>query len=383
MLRFLLALSFILASTAHAAIIYVPQDVRTIQGGIDRARNGDLVKVAAGTYRERIDFKGKAIRLLGSGTEETVLDASSVQSFANGGVVTFETGESAASILDGFTLLGGRAHYEGGGVYCLGSSPTIRNCTITHCSVGRNLSGGGGISCFDAAPTITKCRIIDNSSSDVGGGIYCDEGSNPSLAKCVIAYNDARNAGGGIFSTKSSTELTNSIIKGNSTELYGGGIYCHFKSSLALTNCTISDNSAYRGGGLIMGYASTARVTNCTITENSAQSFDGVQVDSGSDGVLYGSIVWGNDGEDLGGDGEAAVAFSNIGGGHVGQGNISANPKFGFYRGFEFVLLPGSPCIDASSGEIRDGISWPYWYPNTQRSDMGAYGGPGAAGWLP
>ena len=39
--------------------------------------------------------------------------------------------------------------------------------------------------------------------------------------------------------------------------------------------------------------------------------------------------------------------------------------------------------IDAGSRLIRDGVDWPQWYHNGSRSDMGAYGGPGNAAWLP
>jgi hypothetical protein len=67
--------------------------------------------------------------------------------------------------------------------------------------------------------------------------------------------------------------------------------------------------------------------------------------------------------------------------------HIDADPIFRSYRRFDFLLAPGSPCIDTGDPSIEDGISdshprWPRWYPNGTRSDMGAYGGPGNAGWI-
>jgi hypothetical protein len=65
-----------------------------------------------------------------------------------------------------------------------------------------------------------------------------------------------------------------------------------------------------------------------------------------------------------------------------GDGMIDADPLFVSYHGFDFLLRKGSPCIDAGDPDIEDGRSWPIWYNNGLRSDMGAYGGPGNVGWL-
>ncbi len=42
-------------------IIYVPDSVSTIQGGINAASSGDTVLVMEGTYVENINFDGKDI----------------------------------------------------------------------------------------------------------------------------------------------------------------------------------------------------------------------------------------------------------------------------------------------------------------------------------
>jgi hypothetical protein len=52
----------------------VPQDYATIQAAVDKARYGDTVRVAPGTYQETVKLKS-GIRLLGSGAAWTVLDA--------------------------------------------------------------------------------------------------------------------------------------------------------------------------------------------------------------------------------------------------------------------------------------------------------------------
>ena len=103
-----------------AKTINVPADQPTIQAGINSANNGDTVLVARGTYKENIDFKGKAITVASSnGPAKTVIDGGNI-----GTVVTFQTSEGPSSKLSGFTIRHGSTSF-GAGVYLLGTSPTI------------------------------------------------------------------------------------------------------------------------------------------------------------------------------------------------------------------------------------------------------------------
>jgi parallel beta-helix repeat protein len=91
-------------------------------------------------------------------------------------VVIFENGESDASVLEGFTLTGGKGCPGagpspfvpyGGGVFCKGnSSPTLSGCTIT----GNSAAQGGGVWGWDnSSPTLTNCTISGNVASSGGG----------------------------------------------------------------------------------------------------------------------------------------------------------------------------------------------------------------------
>ena len=69
----LLAALSTFAPAAAAATISVPKDAATIQGALDAAAPGDTVKVAAGTYFERLVLSTPSVRLIGS--KRTVVDA--------------------------------------------------------------------------------------------------------------------------------------------------------------------------------------------------------------------------------------------------------------------------------------------------------------------
>jgi len=134
---------FFIMGSSQAVDWYVPDNFPAIQDAINAASDGDTITVRAGTYDEMIDFLGKAIHLKSeSGAEATVIGGNQPES-----VVSFITGEGPDSILDGFTVTGGRgtfvqyhqylvSGYVGGGIYCWSSSPTITNNIITDNHVG-------------------------------------------------------------------------------------------------------------------------------------------------------------------------------------------------------------------------------------------------------
>lgn len=90
-------------------IIYVPGDAPTIQAGIDRARDGDLVLVAPGVYHENIQLAGKTITLASqyhttqnpNFIDQTIIDGS------GGAVITVKSSVGPDTKIIGFTIRNG------------------------------------------------------------------------------------------------------------------------------------------------------------------------------------------------------------------------------------------------------------------------------------
>lgn len=304
---------------------------------------------------------------------------------------------------------------EGGGIYCAASSPTIQDCTIhgnsafrygggiccddsapliSHCTIARNQAGrGSGIYFSRSAPQIEHCSIVENEGGWGGGGICIGRGSTGRISNCTIAGNllGREGDGGGIACGDASTLIAHCLIINNEGGLEGGG-FSFAESKARVINCVIVGNHAGSGGGVFsFGAGGAERIINCTFSENSASQGGGLYAKYQTRPQFVNSILWENTPDEIK-ISNSLPAFPqfnhcDIQGGHTGEGNIDGDPLFHSRFGFEFLLAPSSPCVDAGHPSVTDGISdwhprWPGWYPNGPRSDMGAYGGPENAGWL-
>jgi hypothetical protein len=317
----------------------------SIQAGINFASDGDSVSVAAGTYYENINFRGRNIKVFGEeGAENTIIDAD--QNFH---VAVFENNESRNSILKGFTLQNGLGDWDpnhiGGGVYIANSSPTISSCIIQN---------------FD--------------HYYYGAGIAIRGNSNPFLENLIIKNNTAYHGGGIAILENASVQLHNSLLYNNSASDaagtgMGGGIYCNnpwnYTTPLIITHCTFIENisgglyNQYYGGGIF------------TYRSNSTRQ-------------IINSIFWGNipnqiqDKEDI--NIPVEVIYSDIDEGYPGVGNITSNPNFVNTATLNLHLQDYSFCIgaglDTNIVPITDIEGNPRPNPAGSNPDMGAYESP-------
>ena len=353
--------SLLCTNTVLLAVeINVPEDQPTIQDGILMAKDGDTVLVAAGIYKGNgnvnVDFGGKQINVRSiSGAKNTIIDCAGIQDTRG---FIFNSGETNATILDGFTIKNG-LHQDGAGIFINNASPKIRNCIITENRAGdsANYSGkGGGIYCFDSNAHIEDCTVTRNfvGSRFGGGGIYlggesnffnsrakpillnCDISDNTghgvystgyvtvTIQSCTVSKNTMRgiictanyarhtanlianslieqNMEGGVeVSEETGLNITKSIIRKNSATS-GAGISCTRTCILNVSECVVADNVAdiYGGGFGIETWSGKVTISHTTITGNTSRQIGG--------GIYFGavptvqlrltiedSIVWGN-----------------------------------------------------------------------------------------
>ncbi len=335
------AIAALSAAAVHAYTINIPDDYQTIQSGIDASSDADTVLVQPGTYYENINFNGKNI-VLGSlfiTTQDTsYISKTVIDGSKRGSVVAFRSGEDSTAVLCGLTIQRGEdyfigsEYYVGSGIYCIDSSPYLKNLFIT-----KNSGGwGGGIRCDNSSSIIDKVIITDNISSDKGGGLFCRGPLSPLLMNVTISNNTSWGRGCGIYCI-AKPHLTNVIIIGNKSQGEGGGICCNYGNPL---------------------------IVNVTIVGNSGSYGDGIYCDNASHPIVINTILWENSPEEIYFDktpepSSITIAFSNINGGYdeiiikdIGtvnwlDGNINTNPLFVDSDNYNFSLHEDSPCIDA------------------------------------
>jgi len=260
--------------------------------------DGDTVIVAGGIYIESVDFLGKAVTVQSSGgSGDATLDGSS-SLWPNGSVVSFTSGETSASVLRGFTIRAGTGTIDavygtavGGGVYMVGSSPTLDDCVIT----GNSADMGGGVFGRNASPTIESSTICDNlaSQSGVGGG-FSFEDSAPLLRDVSIEANATfLTPGGGGWCQDSTPTFEQCAFTGNGKNLGafalsidGGGLALAGCSPAIFSDCVFEKNEANDGfGGGLLLWSSDVTMDRCHFDANRANNdYPGgaIQVDGNS-----------------------------------------------------------------------------------------------------
>jgi predicted outer membrane repeat protein len=257
-------------------------DYTLIQDGINAADEGDTVLVMPGTYagpgNRALNFIGTDRVLRSSGGPGSVtIDCGNVtRGFS------FQASETAACIVDGFTITNGVASV-GAGMYINSSSPSIRNCIITGNVA---VDWGGAFYCTSTAgPAFTYCTFSNNEAS-YGGGATCTSGTTPSFEWCTFSDNTSVAGGGGVYLNGCSPHFQNCNFDNNRvTDAYarGGGMHLTEGASPTLSECSFDGNTAPQyGGAIVMHLSSEPYFYGVWFTGNSSEYGGAVS--------MYGSI---------------------------------------------------------------------------------------------
>ncbi|UCG15864.1 MAG: right-handed parallel beta-helix repeat-containing protein [Phycisphaerales bacterium] len=295
-----------------------------LQDALGAAAGGGEIRVATGTYRpdggsgDRVAtfqlISGVAIHggYAGYGAPdpderdvvvyETILtgdlDGNDGPDFANYDENSYHvvtgSGVDSTAVLDGFTIRAGYADgaaedAKGGGIYNVGGSPTIANCTITCNSAEHN--AGGMTSRLGAHPTLTNCAFRNNAGVNGPGGMVIYQG-DPTLTNCVFSENTSGGHSGGLSIADSGAVLTGCAFDANEADGDGGGASIWLGATPTLTDCMFTGNLGANGGGLRINAASPT-LRNCTFTCNTSTGrAAGLYIDnSSSPTVIDGKFI--------------------------------------------------------------------------------------------
>jgi hypothetical protein len=334
------------------------------------------VLVAPGAYFENINFHGKAITLTSSGGPSiTKIDGGGL-----GPVVVFSSGETASSVLSGFTITHGAFGFAGGGISVVFSSPTISGNLITE---NTNAGCGCGIDVYNGSPIIQSNTITNNgpapgwSGGDGAGIILAAAGPGTALVLSNIISNNSCTSGdgGGIYLVGGPALIENNLISGNlasglesgSPDAAGGGIYALFADNVAIVQNLITNNTADIGAGVYSaGTPSSPIFVNNTIAGNQSTQNQGSALyleAADSTTQLFNNLIIGESGQNALFCGSETPTFENndvfssnaldvlVGGDCVVPmgtlGNISSDPLFENPAAVDYSLMPGSFAIDA------------------------------------
>jgi predicted outer membrane repeat protein len=298
-------LPLIVATSVSATTIVVDGagggDYDHIQHGINAAGEGDTVLVMPGTYTGQdntfLDLGGTDIVLMSSGgARSTVIDCEG----ATLGFF-FHSFETAACVVDGFTVTGGQANV-GGGMYFISSSPTVKNCVFTgnttesfggavftsqttqptfvDCEfTGNHSQRGGAFACeLSAAPSFEWCTFTGNTSDWQGGAVHAGGGTSPGFIACTFSGNSALDEfqdGGAFFSEGSSANLLECSFEQNSAPVFGGGMAIYGQPSPTLTACWFVENDALAGAGIAVYVDADPMIADCRFQGNTASAGGG------------------------------------------------------------------------------------------------------------
>lgn len=193
---------------------------RRIEQALDKARAGDCVWVARGTYTppkgKSYEMKYDSVEVYGGfGAWESYLHErvfasnQTILQSSNGGSSVIIIEGSKGMRWDGFIVEQGNAT-RGGGILNKNGQVTIANCIIRN----NRAEQGGGIYNGDGGDAVVFNTEISGNTANEGAGMY-NRSAHPRLTNVTISGNLASGEGGGLYNDGSNPDVRNTILWGN------------------------------------------------------------------------------------------------------------------------------------------------------------------------
>lgn len=180
------------------------------------------------------------------------------------------------------------------------------------------------------------------------------------LEHCVLEYSKAVEedaCGGALRIIGFSGVLVRDCIIRSCVADYGAAVFCSHQASPRFVGVLFQGNTALVGGSAVYNMYAYPSLTSCTIAGNSAlDAITGFETGAVHNHIskprTTGSIVWGNTStyflsSQIFQGKPYYTTFSDIEGGHEGEGNFDADPLFVGVGSHPYALDAGSPCTDA------------------------------------
>lgn len=279
-----LALFPFAALDLRAAVLTVGPG-QSIQAAISQAAPGDTIVVSAGTYAENLVIN-KRLALLGGGdgsgdpaARNPSAHVTTIQAAAATPSIGFNGVQASDSVIDGFTITGGKSGIDAG--------PHQRPDRLT---IANNIIENNG--------------IISENHDNCGGGIWIKEGCSGHVIRDNIIRNNFSGLGGGIHSSADDTRITGNQISGNlAYSDHGGGVYLighpvYFENNVVEHNSvSMSPKIPWGSGGGIFcdGSATVVYVRRCISRFNHANDY-GAGLDSDGAATIHAEhvLIYGN-----------------------------------------------------------------------------------------
>jgi hypothetical protein len=390
----------------------------TIQMAVNQASNGDVIKVAQGTYTEAVQISHKKFELRGGfagngdfntanpQANPTIIEGTgaapciliTIESYAVPGTLTIN-GFTIHKGQRGIELAGGYSEHlnnitienniienngiddagqRGGGIALAGRNVTIKNNIFRNNKSGR----GAAIGVVDTPVDflIADNRIENNTGyADHAGAVYLNGTGTVTrnIFNGNVAAKDVGYGWGGAitiynYDITRLVTLSYNVYFDNSAPLRGGAVFVDDEAYVRMEHELLYNNTTEQSGSAIYVDASANAgsprsvlyMDNCTVSGNSTNSGGAAIYVQGSAAYIQNCIFW-NNGSDFEAldDGQPAILtvdYTLTQQGFAGTGNITSDPLFANAANGDFHLRSKNGRFDPDTGQfVLDAVHSP------------------------